>query len=165
MKNPAIACWVCASVWLSTVGGYAPPTTPPAAPAAVTTPTPTVFANPTTAQPDSKKPVPNYGLIVNCAVVDPSRVGDNLQVSVIVVSRTGQFPANAQGILEVFDADGRILTCVLPAEKGGKGLLYEFNLSPKYTEKTRFSFKATSSDSNGNPTSDTVVIHIKDFIH
>jgi hypothetical protein len=157
MKTPAVTCFALASVWLSAAGAYAPPS-------AATASVPVEAAPAEAAPAGGKKPVPNFVLVVNCGLLGPNKLGDNLHFTITVNSRTGVFSPDAVGVLEVYDPEERVLTCDLQGRPAAGVMIYEFNLAPKYLEKTRFSFKCTGRDEKGNTTADVVTVHVKDFL-
>ncbi|HVU38870.1 MAG TPA: hypothetical protein VHC95_11095, partial [Opitutales bacterium] len=111
------------------------------------------------------KPPPNFVLVINVTPPGPGKAGDNLHFEIGVASRTGKFPADAVGTLEVFDPEERILTSDVQAETDGKVLIYTFDLSPRYLGKSRFSFKGTGADAAGKPAADVLWVTLKDYVN
>ncbi len=157
MKTTSSIVGILLGISLLSVGSYSPPPSHPAAP----WPNPTI---PVAPPPTPQKSNANYGFIIfhDNGIPGKTDPNANLHFYVGVASRTGTYPPDSQVVLEVFDADQRILTVNLALEKSSK-LACEFDISPKYLEKTRLSYKCTNRDEKGNMTSEVVWVHLKDF--
>jgi hypothetical protein len=101
----------------------------------------------------------DFELIINC-----TQLGSLLHFQIIVASRTGTFSPDSEGLLEVYDVGGRVLSCDLQKKEYSQNLLYNFDLSPKYLGKSRFSFKCTGLDAKGVATSEVVSAVLQDFV-
>jgi len=126
----------------------------------------TMGADAATAAPgEPQKLQANFVFIINCTPQGPDKAGDNVHFEIVVVSRTGKFSPDAEGLLEVFDPKGNIFSGDLQYKVEGQTLKYEFDLSPKYLTKSRFSFKCTGVDAKGAATADVLWVSLLDYVN
>ncbi|HTB63522.1 MAG TPA: hypothetical protein VK737_08025 [Opitutales bacterium] len=111
----------------------------------------------------AKPLVSNYSTAVTVSKSEDT-AAQNLHFEVVVTARTGSFPPVVEGFLEVFDSKGLIVSCDVQTSSRGKTLVYDFDLSPSYLPKSRFSFKASSLAANGNAAADVVWFHLNDYV-
>ncbi len=153
MKTPAIIVLLFAAVSLS-VHGAADSTT---AASNATAPAPAL-------QITNQDLKTDYEVVIQSQSLAPSPTGTTLGFLVTVVSRSGTFPSSFEGKLEVYDADGRVLTCDLQTRADGQNLSYAFDLSSKYLPRSRFTFSCVGKDAKGEPTSETISAMLADFV-
>jgi hypothetical protein len=87
-----------------------------------------------------------------------------LHFEIVVTARSGAFPPVVEGLLDVFDGKGLILSCDVQTSSRGKTLVYDFDLDSNYLAKSRFSFKTSSAGASGAAASDVVWFYLKDYV-
>jgi hypothetical protein len=80
-------------------------------------------------------------------------------------SRNEKLTQYLTATLEVFDSTNQVASCSLEKESSGKGVVYEFDVSPQYLAQSKFTF-GNMAESNGRPmpAGDMYWFYLADFI-
>jgi hypothetical protein len=96
--------------------------------------------------------------------IETNRIGGFVHFKVSVQSKHATLTPIPRAVLEVWDGTNQVASCSVETAQRDKGVIYEFDVSPKYLSKSRFTF-ANMAESNGHPmpAGDFYWFYLKDF--
>lgn len=96
--------------------------------------------------------------------IETNKTGAFVRFKVSVQSKHAALSPIPSAVLEICDGTNRVASCPVQKSQHDKAVVYEFDVSPKYLAKSRFTF-ANMAESNGHPmpAGDFYWFYLKDF--
>jgi hypothetical protein len=97
-------------------------------------------------------------------IIETNKIGSFVHFKVSVQSKDAALTSIPAAVLEVWDGAKQVASSALQNEQRDKCVVYEFDVSPKYLAKSRFTF-SNMAESNGHPVpaGDFYWFYLKDF--
>jgi hypothetical protein len=97
--------------------------------------------------------------------VKAEKTGKKVRFQVSVESKDAPLSSFLEAHLAVYDGTNEIVSCAVEKAQSGKGVVYTFEVSPKYLTKSQFTF-GNMAESNGRPmpAGDFYWFYLKDFV-
>ena len=97
--------------------------------------------------------------------IETNNIGAFVHFKVFVQSKHAALTPIPKAVLEVCVGTNQVASCPVETAQRDKGVVYEFDVAPKYLAKSRFTF-ANMAESNGHPmpAGDFYWFYLKDFV-